>query len=141
MSWTGNSPYHYSLADFEHNTVRAMSPLPSGKVVVKLEYTSKGLKPGGTLNSGATVKLFVNGTVAGEGTVGSAMIRQGIEPFEIGRDSISPVSPDYKAKGSFPFTGTKRSRSRRSPTWVHARVAYSATCGQTKNLKRNAWRR
>jgi hypothetical protein len=71
-----------------------------------LEYTSKGLKPGGTLNSGATVKLFVNGTLAGEGTVGTAMLRHGIEPFEIGRDSISPVSPDYKSKGSFPFTGT-----------------------------------
>jgi hypothetical protein len=44
--------------------------------------------------------------LTGEGTVGSAMVRQGIEPFEIGRDSISPVSPDYKSKGSFPFTGT-----------------------------------
>src|SRR5262249_44059331 len=102
----GKLTYHYSLADFEHHTVRAVNPLPSGRIVVKLEYTSKGLKPGGTLNNGATVKLFVNGSVAGEGTVGSAMLRQGIEPFEIGRDSISPVSPDYKAKGSFPFTGT-----------------------------------
>ena len=52
------------------------------------------------------VKLFVNGALNGEGAVGSAMIRQGIEPFEIGRDSISPVSPDYKSKGTFPFTGT-----------------------------------
>jgi hypothetical protein len=48
----------------------------------------------------------VNGTPVGDGIVGSAMIRQGIEPFEIGRDSISAVSPDYKSKGSFPFTGT-----------------------------------
>jgi arylsulfatase A-like enzyme len=101
----GKLTYHYSLADFEHNTVQAKTPLPSGKVAIKLEYTSKGLKPGGTLNTGATVKLFMNGAPAGEGAVGSAMIRQGIEPFEIGRDSISPVSPDYKAKGSFPFTG------------------------------------
>jgi len=75
-------------------------------VTIKLEYTSKGLKPGGTLNNGATVKLFVNGALGGEGAVGSAMIRQGIEPFEIGRDSISPVSPDYTSKGTFPFTGT-----------------------------------
>jgi arylsulfatase A-like enzyme len=102
----GKLTYHYSLADFEHNTVQAKDRLPGGKVTVKLEYISKGLKPGGTLNTGATVKLFVNGTMAGDGTVGSAMIRQGIEPFEIGRDSISPVSPDYKSKGSFPFTGT-----------------------------------
>jgi arylsulfatase len=75
-------------------------------VVVKLEYASKGLKPGGTLSEGATVKLYVNGTLDGEGTVGTAMVRHGIEPFEVGRDSISPVSPDYKSKGAFPFTGT-----------------------------------
>jgi arylsulfatase len=93
------------LADFEHTTVQAKDPFPSGKVAVRLEYTSKGLKPGGTLNNGATVKLFVNGTLAGEGTVGTAMFRHGIEPFEIGRDSISPVSPDYKGKGDFAFTG------------------------------------
>jgi arylsulfatase len=102
----GMLTYHYNLADFEHYTVRARDALPSGKVVVKLEYASKGLKPGGTLSEGATVKLYVNGTLDGEGTVGTAMVRHGIEPFEVGRDSISPVSPDYKSKGAFPFTGT-----------------------------------
>jgi arylsulfatase len=102
----GKLTYHYNLADFEHYTVQAKDPLPSGKVAIKLEYTSKGLKPGGTLNAGATVKLFVNGALASHGDVGTAMLRHGIEPFEIGRDSISPVSPDYKSKGSFPFTGT-----------------------------------
>jgi arylsulfatase len=101
----GKLTYHYNLADFEHQTVQAKDPLPSGKVAVKLEYTSKGLKPGGTLNTGATVKLFVNGQPAGQGAVGTAMMRHGIEPFEVGRDSISPVSPDYKGKGDFAFTG------------------------------------
>jgi arylsulfatase len=28
-----------------------------------------------------------------------------LEPFEIGRDSITPVSPDYRGKGVFPFNG------------------------------------
>src|SRR5262249_26077210 len=92
----GKLTYHYNLADFEHQTVQAKDPLPSGKVAVRLEYTSKGLKPGGTLNNGATVKLFVNGQPAGEGTVGTAMMRQGIEPFEAGPCSTSPVSPDAK---------------------------------------------
>jgi len=101
----GKLTYHYNLADFEHYTVQTKTPLPSGKVEIKLVYDSKGLKPGGTLNNGATVKLFVNGTLAGEGTVGTAMLRHGIEPFEVGRDSISPVSPYYKTKGAFPFTG------------------------------------
>jgi arylsulfatase A-like enzyme len=101
----GKLAYHYNLANFEHFTVQAKDPLPSGKVAVKLEYTSKGLKPGGTLSTGATVKLFVNSQSAGEGSVGTAMNRHGTEPFEVGRDSISPVSPDYKGKGDFAFTG------------------------------------
>ena len=52
------------------------------------------------------MKLFVNGKLVGEGPVGMSMFRHGIEPFDVGRDSISPVSPDYKAKGAFAFTGT-----------------------------------
>ncbi len=102
----GKLTYHYNFADFEHTTVQAQDPLPSGKVAVKLEYISKGLKPGGTISNGATVRLIVNGQPAGEGNVNTAMVRHGVEPFEIGRDSISPASPDYKSKGSFPFTGT-----------------------------------
>jgi arylsulfatase len=101
----GKLTYHYNLADFEHYSVQANAPLPVGKVLVKLEYTSKGLKPGGTLNNGATVKLFVNDKAVGEGTVGTALARHGIEPFEVGRDSVSPVCPDYKGKGDFAFTG------------------------------------
>src|SRR5262249_48285396 len=102
----GKLTYHYNLADFEHFTVQAKDPLPSGKAAVRLEYTAKGLKPGGTMNNGATVKLFVNDKLAGEGTVGMSTFRHGIEPFEVGGDSISPVSPDYKSKGEFPSTGT-----------------------------------
>jgi arylsulfatase len=101
----GNSPTTYNLADFEHFTVQAKELLPSGKVAVKLEYTSKGLKPGGTMNNGATVKLYMNGKLASEGPVRMSMFRHGIEPFDVGRDSISPVSPDYKGKGDFAFTG------------------------------------
>jgi arylsulfatase len=101
----GKLTYHYNLADFEHFTVQAKEPLPSGKVAVKLEYTSKGLKPGGTMNNGATVKLYMNGKPVGEGPIRMSMFRHGIEPFDVGRDSISPVSPDYKGKGDFAFTG------------------------------------
>ncbi|QQX82849.1 arylsulfatase [Cupriavidus necator] len=102
----GKLTYHYNSADFEHSTIRARAPLPGGKVAVKLEYVSNGPKRGGALNNGATVKLSVNGELVGEGGVGTGMRRHGAEPFEVGRDSISPVSPDYKSKGAFPFTGT-----------------------------------
>jgi arylsulfatase len=73
---------------------------------VKLEYISKGIPKGSTISSGAAVKLFVNGKVVAEGEVKRAMFRHGIEPFEVGRDSISPVNADYKAKMPFAFNGT-----------------------------------
>jgi arylsulfatase len=96
----GHLTYHYNFFDFEHTTVTAASPLPAGKATVKAEFV-----PGEPGNAG-TLKLSVNGHPAGEGRLGKVASRHGIEPFEVGRDSISPVSPDYKSKGSFPFTGT-----------------------------------
>lgn len=101
----GKLTYHYNSADFEHSTVAARTRLPAGRVAVRLEYVSNGPKRGSALNKGAIVKLFVNDTLVGEGPVGTGMRRHGAEPFEVGRDSISPVSPDYKSKGAFPFSG------------------------------------
>jgi arylsulfatase len=101
----GKLAYHYNFANFERYSVESKGPLPAGKITIKLEYASKGMMKGSTISAGATVKLFVQGELAGEGTVGKAMFRHGVEPFEVGRDSISPVNPDYKGKGAFPFTG------------------------------------
>jgi arylsulfatase len=101
----GKPAYHFNFFDFEQATIRAKNPLPSGKATVKMEYESKGgIK--GLISDGAKVRLFVNGQLAGEGEFAHATARFAPEPFEVGRDSISPVSPDYKSKGSFPFTGT-----------------------------------
>jgi arylsulfatase len=97
--------YHFNFFDFEHTTIRSKDALPSGKVSVKLEYESKGgIK--GLISDGARVRLFVNGQLAGEGEFAHASTRFAPEPFEVGRDSISPVSQDYKGRGAFPFTGT-----------------------------------
>ncbi len=54
---------------------------------------------------GGTLKLFVNDKPAGEGKLTRTFPRHGLEPFEVGRDSITPVDPAYKDKGKFPFTG------------------------------------
>ena len=66
-----------------------------------MEFTPDGSKEGG-----GTVKLFVNDAPAGEGKLARTAFRHGLEPFEIGRDSITPVDPAYKDKGQFPFTGS-----------------------------------
>lgn len=100
----GKLAYHYNFADFESTDVDATEPLPAGKATVKLEYTSKGNSKG-TISDGAVVKLFVNDKQVAEGEVKRAMFRHGVEPFEVGRDSISPVNADYKAKMPYPFNG------------------------------------
>jgi arylsulfatase A-like enzyme len=102
----GKPAYHYNMADFAFYNIDATDVLPAGKVTLKLEFISKGTPKGTMISDGATVKLFVNGKLTAEGETKNAMFRHGVEPFEVGRDSISPVNADYKTKGSFPFTGT-----------------------------------
>ncbi|HEY7313745.1 MAG TPA: arylsulfatase [Gemmataceae bacterium] len=101
----GRLGYHYNMANFEFYNVDAKEALPSGKVTVKLEYVSKGTPKGSTISNGAAVKLYVNDKLAAEGETKKAAFRHGVEPFEVGRDSISPVNADYKSKGAFAFTG------------------------------------
>jgi arylsulfatase len=101
----GKLAYGYNFADFEFYSVDATEALPAGKVTVKLDYASKGTPKGTTISDGAAVKLFVNDKLVAEGETKKAMFRHGVEPFEVGRDSISPVNADYKSKGAYPFTG------------------------------------
>ena len=63
------------------------------------------LAAGGVISAGARVKLYVNGRLAAEGETNNAMFRHGVEPFEVGSDSISPVNAAYKGKGDFALTG------------------------------------
>ena len=52
------------------------------------------------------MRLFVNDQPAGEGKLTRTLFRHGLEPFEVGRDSITSIDPAYKDKGDFAFTGT-----------------------------------
>jgi arylsulfatase len=68
-------------------------------VKLRAEFTPDSSKEGG-----GTLKLFVNEQPAGEGKLKRSTFRHGLEPFEVGGDSITPVSPHYKSP--FAFTGT-----------------------------------
>lgn len=95
-----NKPvFRYTFFEIADVTIPGTEALPEGKVTLKTEFISDG-KPDGS----GTMKLFVNGKPAGEGKVKRSNFRHGLEPFEIGRDSITPVSPDYKTPNA--FTGT-----------------------------------
>ncbi len=95
----GKPVFRYTFFDVADVTINGTESLPEGKTTLKTEFTPDGSKEGG-----GTLKLFVNGKAASEGKVKRSIVRHGLEPFEVGRDSITPISPNYKSP--FAFTGT-----------------------------------
>lgn len=94
----GKPVFRYTFFEVADVTINGTETIPEGKVTLKTEFAPDGSKEGG-----GTLKLFVNGKPAGEGKLKRSAFRHGLEPFEVGRDSITPVSPDYKTP--FAFTG------------------------------------
>ena len=86
---------------FEYNFVGKLTriesseALPTGASTLRLEFQKNG-----------AVALLVN-----DKQVATGMIPRTLpfviswEGFDIGRDSLSPVSLNYQDKGEFPFTG------------------------------------
>jgi arylsulfatase len=72
-----------------------------GTVTLKTEFT---LDPA-SKTGGGKLKLFANGTPATEDKLDRTFFRHRLEPFEVGRDSITAIDMGYKAKGKFEFTG------------------------------------
>jgi arylsulfatase A-like enzyme len=93
--------FRYQAFEIADVTIPGTVELPEGKVTLKTEFTPDPASKTG----GGTLKLFVNGKPAGEGKLTRTFFRHGLEPFEVGRDSITPVDPAYKDKGKFEFTG------------------------------------
>jgi arylsulfatase len=89
----------FEIADVE---IPGTVEIPDGKATLRTEFTPD---PASKIGAGK-LKLFVNGKPAGEGILTRTFPRHGLEPFEVGRDSITPVDPAYKDKGKFEFTGT-----------------------------------
>lgn len=95
----GKPVFRYTGFEISDITIVGTVAVPEGKVTLKTEFTLDGSKEGA-----GTLKLFVNGKPVGEGKIKRTFFRHGLEPFEVGRDSITSVSPDYKTP--FTFTGT-----------------------------------
>ena len=96
----GDKPvFRYTFFEIADVTITGSEPLPKGKVTLKTTFT-----PAGTPDGAGTLKILVNGKLAGEGQLKRTAFRHGLEPFDVGRDSITPVSPDYQSP--YPFTGT-----------------------------------
>jgi arylsulfatase len=97
-----NRPYfHYTFFEIADVTIPGTMALPSGKVTLRTQFV-----PSGDPQFGGKLKLFVNDQPAGEGELKRTAFRHGLEPFEVGRDSVTPIAPEYRGKGAFPFSGT-----------------------------------
>jgi arylsulfatase len=96
----GKPFFRYTFFDIADVTIPGSDKLPSGKVTVSTRF-----QPDGTRVGSGTLELMVNQKLVGQGKITRSAFRHGLEPFEIGRDSITPVCPDYSGKGDFPFNG------------------------------------
>ncbi len=97
----GKPHFRYTFFDVANSQIDGTVELPQGKVTLKTEYEAVG-----PMEQGGTLRLFVNDKPAGEGEIKRVGFRSGgLEPFEVGRDSITAIAPDYKDHGDFAFTG------------------------------------
>ncbi len=96
----GKPHFRYTAFEIADVTIPTNVKLKEGEAEIRTEFT-----PDGSAEGAGTLKIFVNGEQAGEGKLERSFFRHGLEPFEVGRDSNTPVSPDYAKKGAFPFNG------------------------------------
>jgi arylsulfatase A-like enzyme len=96
----GKPTFYYNFFEVEHAKVQSSEALPPGKATIRVEFTPVEPGPGKPAN----VKLLVNDKEVGKGQVARTVpFRYGVEPFDVGMDTVSAVSEDYKAP--FPFQG------------------------------------
>ncbi len=99
---TNDKPvFRYTCFEIADTTISTTISLSPGSSTIELKFT-----PDGSANGGGTVAIHINGKPAGEGKLQRTLFRHGLEPFEVGRDSITPVDPAYANKGDFEFSGT-----------------------------------
>ena len=99
----GRPKYCYNFFGLRHFFVEGELPIPTGTHQVRMEFAYDG----GGLGKGGDVTLYVDGREVGRGRVENS-VPFGFsldEPSDVGRDTASPVSPDYGAQGNA-FTGT-----------------------------------
>ncbi|MAT70207.1 MAG: arylsulfatase [Planctomycetaceae bacterium] len=97
----GKPHFRYQCFEIADVEIAGDVAIPKGQQVqLKAEFT-----PDGSPEGGGEMKLFVDGKAAGKGQLSRSLPRHGLEPFEVGRDSITPIAPAYRDQGEFEFTG------------------------------------
>jgi arylsulfatase len=95
--------YHYNWFTLERFDVVADSPLPRGRVELRMELACEAP---GTRGGPAVVRLFHGDRMVGQGRVEKQVPgRFGFESLDVGKDTMSPVFPGYRDRLPFRFTG------------------------------------
>ena len=94
----GKPRYAYSFFGLQQFVVEGTTVIPEGDHQVRMEFDYDG----GGLAKGGTVTLYVDGDAAGEGRVDMTvpMVFSADETTDVGKDTGTPVSPDYGATGN-----------------------------------------
>ena len=99
---SGTVKFAYNFAALETYRTEASQRLPAGPHQVRMEFAYDG----GGLGKGGKVTLYYDGQPVGEGRVERTMpmIFSADETTDVGRESGTPVTTDYRCEGSA-FTG------------------------------------
>jgi len=99
----GRLKYCHNFIGLRRFTVESEGAVPAGTHQLRMEFAYDG----GGVAKGGTVSLYVDGALVGEGRVEATvpLIFSGDETTDLGHDTASPVSDDYRPEESV-FTGT-----------------------------------
>jgi arylsulfatase len=94
----GKLKHCYNFFGIEQYFAEGTRPIPAGKHQVRVEFKYDG----GGLAKGGNVSLFVDGKYDGEGRVDRTvpMVFSADETCDVGKETGSPVSPDYGPTGN-----------------------------------------
>ncbi len=97
--------YTYSFLGIKVNTLTASEELPTGRVQVRYEFAADA--PGKPATGGRG-RLFVNDRQVGDDRLERTVPQRftSYAGMDIGRDNGEPVSPSYREKSPFAFTGS-----------------------------------
>ncbi len=95
--------HSYSMMGVEHYRQVSTEPIPTGDVVVRLQFDADQQRPA----TGGTVSLYANAAKIGEGRMERTVpVRfSGYAGMDIGRDNGLPVDRSYADRSPYPFTG------------------------------------
>ncbi|NVB81824.1 MAG: arylsulfatase [Kofleriaceae bacterium] len=94
--------YHYNWYDLERYDVIADTPLPRGRIEIRLEFVCDDPQ---TRGQPATVRLFCNEHLVAEGRIARQVRGRFGECLDVGEDTLSPVWGGYRDRLPFRFTG------------------------------------